>query len=208
MATKGTSPVSGVTGYTAEIEERRALYLSYIEYCNAHNFKAMESFYTSPINVNDEPWAPSKATAQFKPLIAAFPDWHWEIRNLTIEGDYLALHLRVTGTHRGTFQGIEPTGCRVTASQFTLYHLVDGKFADVWDLVDTDSVIKQIEKVDSTDYAISFFRWNGTELIRHPLPPYAARKLEERYQFNPANRPQIISYTDDEFEKMFGSENW
>lgn len=65
--------------------------------------------------------------------------------------------------------------------------------------------------VDSTDYAISFFRWNGTELyvlkdhgldaiadircsIRHPLPPYAARKLEERYQFNPANRPQIVSY--------------
>ncbi|KAL5346025.1 hypothetical protein ACLOAV_009056 [Pseudogymnoascus australis] len=146
MATKGTPPVSEVTGNATQNEERRALYLSYIEYCNTHNFKAMESFYTSPININDEPWAPSKVTAQFEPLIAAFPDWHWEIRNLTIEGDYLALHLKVTGTHRGTFQGIEPTGCCVATSQFTLYHLVDGKFADVWDLVDTDSVIKQIEK--------------------------------------------------------------
>lgn len=146
MATEGTQPGSGVTGSAAQNEEYRALYLSYIEYCNAHNFKGMESFYTSPININDEPWAPSKVTAQFEPLIAAFPDWHWEIRHLTIEGDYIALHLRVTGTHRGTFQGIEATGCRMTTSQFTLYHVVDGKFADVWDLVDTDSVIKQIEQ--------------------------------------------------------------
>lgn len=145
MATERAPPVSRFTGYAAQNEEQRALYLSYIEYCNAHNFEAMESFYTSPINVNDEPWAPSKVTMQFKPLIAAFPDWHWEIRNLSIDGDYLALHLRVTGTHQGIFQGIEPTGCRVSASQFTLYHLVDGKFANVWDLVDMESVRKQIK---------------------------------------------------------------
>lgn len=150
MATDGTTPVSGAIGSAVQKEERRALYLSYLEHCNAHNFKAMESFYTSSININDEPWSPSKVTAQFKPLIAAFPDWHWEIRNLNIDGDYLSLHLRVTGTHRGTFQGIEPTGNRVTTSQFTLYHLVDGKFVDVWDLVDTDSMVKQIQRAEGS----------------------------------------------------------
>ncbi|KFY19994.1 hypothetical protein V491_04068 [Pseudogymnoascus sp. VKM F-3775] len=62
--------------------------------------------------------------------------------------------------------------------------------------------------VDSTDYVISFFRWNGTELVRHPLPPYASRQLEERFHFNPANRPQRISYTDEEFEKKFGLEKY
>ncbi len=144
MATKEVSLGSTAPSSSTKIEEYRALYRSYLQHCNSHNFESMESFYTSPLNVNDEPWSPKKVTAQFKPLIAAFPDWHWEVRNLTIEGDYLALHFKVTGTHQGNFQGIGPTGRRITTSQFTLYHVVDGKFADVWDLVDMESVMKQI----------------------------------------------------------------
>lgn len=130
---------------TANKDPRRALYQSYIDYCNAHDFEAMEKFYTSPININDEPWGPSKVTAQFKPLVEGFPDWHWEIRHFAVDGNYLSLHFKVTGTHLGTFQGIAPTGRRVSTTQFTLYHLVDGKYTDVWDLTDIDSVIKQIQ---------------------------------------------------------------
>ncbi|KAH8666553.1 hypothetical protein BX600DRAFT_511480 [Xylariales sp. PMI_506] len=144
MAAQDDGLGSVVPSNTTKIQEYRALYHSYLEYCNSHNFEAMESFYTSPLNVNDEPWDPKKVTAQFKPLVSAFPDWHWDLRHLTIEGDYLSLHFQVTGTHQGQFQGIEPTGRRVTTSQFTLYHVVDGKFADVWDLIDIESVLKQI----------------------------------------------------------------
>jgi predicted ester cyclase len=32
----------------------------------------------------------------------------------------------------------------VTVSEFTLYRLEDGKFAEVWDLVDMDAVMSQI----------------------------------------------------------------
>ncbi|EHK19547.1 uncharacterized protein TRIVIDRAFT_224772 [Trichoderma virens Gv29-8] len=128
-----------------KIEQYRALYDTYLQHCNSHNFEAMESFYTSPLNVNDEPWDPKTVTAQFKPLVTAFPDWHWEVKHLTIEGDYLALHFKITGTHQGSFQGIEATDRQITTSQFTLYHVVDGnKFSDVWDLVDIESVVKQI----------------------------------------------------------------
>ena len=135
-------PVAG----KAEPDPRRVLYQSYIDYCNAHDFQGMEKFYTSPtININDEPWEATKVTAQFKPLVEGFPDWHWEIRHFGIDGDYLALHFKVTGTHLGTFQGIAPTGRRVSTTQFTLYHLVDGRYADVWDLTDIESVIKQIQ---------------------------------------------------------------
>jgi predicted ester cyclase len=126
-------------------DERRAIYQSYIEDCNAHNFEAMERYYTSPaININDDPWTPQQVTAQFKPLVDAFPDWHWDIRHLTIDGDYLSLHFDVSGTHKGTFQGIEATGRRVKCTQFTLYHLRGDKFADVWDLTDFSSILKQI----------------------------------------------------------------
>jgi predicted ester cyclase len=125
-------------------DEYRSLYLSYLEQCNAHDFDRMASFYTPTIKVNDVPMDPAAVTAQFVPLISAFPDWHWEMRHLVVDGDNIAVHFTVTGTHRGAFQGIEATGRRVTVSEFTLYRVEDGKFAEVWDLTDMDAVMRQI----------------------------------------------------------------
>jgi predicted ester cyclase len=42
-------------------------------------------------------------------------------------------------THRA-----QATGRRVTISEFTLYRLEDGKFAEVWDLADMDALMRQI----------------------------------------------------------------
>ena len=77
-------------------------------------------------------------------MISAFPDWHWELRHIVVDDDYIAVHFTVTGTHRGAFQGIEATGRRVAISQFTLYRVDDGKFADVWDFADMEGVMRQI----------------------------------------------------------------
>jgi aspartyl-tRNA synthetase len=104
----------------------------------------MASFYTSTIKVNDVPMDPAAVAAQFAPLFSAFPDWHWEMRHIVVDGDYIVGHFTVTGTHRGAFQGLEATGRRVSISEFTLYHLEDGKFAEVWDLADMDAVMRQI----------------------------------------------------------------
>jgi predicted ester cyclase len=87
---------------------------------------------------------PADVTAQFAPLIAAFPDWHWEMRHIVIDGDDMVVHFTVTGTHRGSFQGIEATGRSVSIAEFTMYHLVDGKFANVWDVVDFAELLRQI----------------------------------------------------------------
>jgi len=106
----------------------------------------MQSFYSSPtVSINDEPWTPEEVTAQFAPLVSAFPDWHWEMRNLTVDGEFLALHFKVSGTHQGAFQGVGATGRAISTSQFTLYRVVNGKFAEVWDLMDIEAILKQIK---------------------------------------------------------------
>ena len=125
-------------------DEHRSLYLSYLECCNEHDVDRMASFYTSTIKVNDVPMDPAAVAAQFAPLFSAFPDWLWEIRNLVVDGDYIAVHFTVTGTHRGVFQGIEATSRRVTISEFTFYRLEDDKFTEVWDHTDMDAVMRQI----------------------------------------------------------------
>jgi predicted ester cyclase len=72
-------------------EEHRSLYLSYLEYCNEHDFDRMASFYTSTIKVNDVPMDPAAVAAQFALLFSAFPDWHWEIRRLVVDGESAAI---------------------------------------------------------------------------------------------------------------------
>jgi predicted ester cyclase len=136
--------IAGENILVTQRDEYRSLYRSYLKYCNEHNFDGMASFYTPTIKVNDVPMDPAAVTAQFEPLISAFPDWHWEMRHIVVDGDYIAVHFTVTGTHRGAFQGAEATGRRVTISEFTLYHLEDDKFAEVWDLADMDAVMRQI----------------------------------------------------------------
>jgi predicted ester cyclase len=126
-------------------EAHRALYARYMAVCNAHDFAGMEDFYIPNISINDQTCNPRAVTAQFKELVAAFPDWQWEIRHLGVEGDFLHLHFRVTGTHNGIFRGIEPTGRKVGTQQFTLYQVAEGgKFAAVWDLTDLESVTRQV----------------------------------------------------------------
>lgn len=125
-------------------DDYRSLYLSYLEFCNAHDFDSMASFYTPTIKVNDAPMDPAAVTAQFAPLISAFPDWHWEMRHIVVDDDNIVVHFSVTGTHLGTFQGIQTTGRRVSVSEFTRYRLEGGKFAEVWDLLDMNALTKQI----------------------------------------------------------------
>jgi len=126
-------------------DANRALYEKYLVLCNAHDFDGMQDFYTSPITINDEPWAPSKVTDQFKPIIAAFPDFRWHVRHLGADGAFLYLHFKITATHRSEFQGIAPTGRQVTTTEFTIYQVKEGKFTAVWDHLDVDSMVKQIQ---------------------------------------------------------------
>ena len=130
-------------------DDYEVLYLSYLNYCNEHDVDRMASFYTSPIKVDDVAMDPAAVTAQFAPLFSAFPDWHWEMRHIVVDDDSIVVHFTVTGTQRGAFQGTEATGRRVAISEFTLYHVEDGKFAEVWDLTDMEAVRRKIGQDDA-----------------------------------------------------------
>jgi len=125
-------------------DDYESLYGAYLELCNAHDFDGMTAFYTPTIKVNDGVLDPDSVVAQFAPLVEGFPDWTWEVRSLLVDGDLLCLHFWVGGTHLGPFRGVEPTGRRVRISEFTLYRVEDGKFAEVWDVSDMESLMAQI----------------------------------------------------------------
>jgi len=127
-----------------DFERLRSLYSDYLVACNDHDFDRMTTFYAPVISINDTPTDARTVTAQFAPLVAAFPDWRWTVRNMIVDEAHISLNFFVTGTHRGVFEGIEPTGREVSISEFTIYRVEGDRFTHVWDLADFASLRAQI----------------------------------------------------------------
>ena len=63
-------------------------------------------------------------TKQFyQELYTAFPDLQHEIQDQIAEGDKVVTRWTATGSHRGEFMGIPPTGRRVSFEGINIYTL-------------------------------------------------------------------------------------
>ena len=89
-----------------------------------------------------------KGPEGFKQLVAlgrsAFPDIHYDIVDMFGEGDKLAVHYRMTGTFKGEFMGIPPTGNKVDLDQAFLYRFKDGKEVEALPFSDNLAMFQQM----------------------------------------------------------------
>lgn len=73
---------------------------------------------------------------QWRQWQTAFPDLHFAIEEMIAEEDTVVARWTLTGTHRGPFLGLEPTGETIRVSGMSLDHLQDGVLVsgfDGWD---------------------------------------------------------------------------
>lgn len=75
---------------------------------------------------------------------SAFPDVHLEIEEMVAEGDLVAFRFTMWGTHRGTFQGIAPTGKRISVPGLDLVRLKDGLLTEHWGGADLHALKAQL----------------------------------------------------------------
>lgn len=80
----------------------------------------------------------------FTTFRAAFPDIHTEVEDLLTEGDKVLLRYAWTGTHKGEFLGIAPTGKNVRVTGLALYRFVDGKVVEAWANADDLGLLQQV----------------------------------------------------------------
>ncbi len=74
----------------------------------------------------------------------SFPDWREVVVETISEGDRVASRYRSTGTHRGEFLGISPTGNVVEVAEVSVYRMVDGQIAEQWAFPDVVSLQQQL----------------------------------------------------------------
>jgi len=76
----------------------------------------------------------------------AFPDAQHSIDDLIAEGDRDVLRTTAHVTHRGRFQGIEPTGRSVEFTALVVYRIRDGRIAESWGEIDFMRLISELRK--------------------------------------------------------------
>jgi len=62
----------------------------------------------------------------------SFPDSHETIEDIIAEGDKVWAHIKGTGTHKGEFRGLAPTGKKITWEAVSIWRIVDGKIVEMW----------------------------------------------------------------------------
>jgi aspartyl-tRNA synthetase len=124
--------------------EAVAFYRHYMAACNAHAFDRLPDFVAEDVRVNDERQGLTAYVAGLRKVVRAFPDYHWEIRGLLVDGDSIAAHFVDTGTHLGEFMGVPATGRKVTVREFAVYRLKDDRLAEVWVVADNLTLLDQI----------------------------------------------------------------
>lgn len=73
-----------------------------------------------------------------------FPDMSETIDDMIAEGDRVVGRFTLTGTHRGPFFGIEPTGRRLEITGIDIVRFEDGRIAEWWYSEDTLGILRQL----------------------------------------------------------------
>jgi serine phosphatase RsbU (regulator of sigma subunit) len=117
------------------LEENKAL-------CN----RGAQAISTGDFDAIDEIYASHNAQ-KLKVMVTearqALPDFHGMNVLQIAEGDLVANRTVLHGTHLGEFQGLTPTGKRVTIEALSIDRVVDGTIVESWSQMDLDELFLQ-----------------------------------------------------------------
>lgn len=106
--------------------------------------------YLDPSFVNHDPPVPGapngpegmrQAAELFR---AALPDWHSDIDQLVAEGDIVVERFTASGTHRGEFMGVPPTGNTLVLAGINIFRIRDNKIVERWGRLDELGLQRQL----------------------------------------------------------------
>ena len=126
-------------------------YARYVdEVWNAHDPSALERYFSTGVRVHSlSPGIEPGIGLDYlqglaQSLFDAFPEVFFIIEDVIQDGDRLAARLTLEGVQRGEFLGIAATDKSMKVYDFAMYRIADGKFTDVWSLVDIQGINDQL----------------------------------------------------------------
>ena len=140
---------------SAQEQENKQVVRRFFELLDRHDTESMEQLLVSSTNYSfhiGETSSPVDWNEHRRLLTSvnnSFPDLRHEIIDMVAEGDKVAVRLSVTGTHKGDFQGVPPTGNKLSLDEMGFITIIDGKITEGWISADTMRLMQQIGAVPS-----------------------------------------------------------
>jgi steroid delta-isomerase-like uncharacterized protein len=133
------------------LEKNKAIVRGFIEAYNERKLDLINDF-VSPDYIDHDKNIGREGLKQLIAMgITAFPDWLETVEDIIAEGDKVWVRLSYTGTHKGTFIGLPPTGKKISSKAVDVYRIVNGKLAEYWNVTDNINIFKQIGAIEITE---------------------------------------------------------
>ena len=138
-------------------EENKAVIRRFVEGLSTQSFDTIATV-LGPEYTNYMPGAPGPLKGDtvkpvFDEFFTAFPDMQVDVHEMVAEGDTVATRYTIHATHRGPFQGLPPTGKRITVAGASFYHVKNGKIVDDYPGFDALSLMQQLGAIPSPEPA-------------------------------------------------------
>jgi len=134
------------------VEENKALVRRfYDEFVNGNNPAVAEELIATECSLymggNLMGTGPEGYRRTLAMLRSGFPDLHTTIEDVIAEGDKVAERVTTSGTHRGEFMGVAPTGKRISMVGISIFKISEGKVAENRAVPDMLGLMQQIGAV-------------------------------------------------------------
>lgn len=130
------------------MEEIDAVKIIFAEGWNRENFEPLGEALAPEFTFHVRGMTRQMDAAALRDIIrrwrVGFPDLHFEIRAVVATGENAALHATLTGTHRGAWSGLEPTGRSIDVEHMYFFRFEEGRVAEVWELLDRPALERQL----------------------------------------------------------------
>jgi len=143
------------------LEENKAIILSLYEADNKKDLRILDEvispdFFDPTFQLQGPEGYKQFETAFFK----GFPDWIETIEDIIAEEDKIWVRFTGTGTHKGEWRGLAPTGKNVTFRGVQIWRLVDGKVVSKDSIIDLLDALKQLGAIEYTEKGKKLFPEN------------------------------------------------
>lgn len=104
----------------------------------------------SGASVDAVPRGPQAIKEHVKGWLVSFPDLRFSVEQMLGEGDRVAMHLVMEGTHKGAWMGIPASGKKIQIRMFTVHRFVEEKIVEDWVLVESLGFFQQLGVLPNT----------------------------------------------------------
>jgi steroid delta-isomerase-like uncharacterized protein len=77
----------------------------------------------------------------------AFPDINATVEDMVVEGNTVAVRARMSGTHKGEFMGIPPTGNKFDIQAMDVIRYRNGQVCAHWGVTDSLTMMQQLDVI-------------------------------------------------------------